>query len=358
MTGPGRAHEVTELDVAFHAVDGGDDVAAQAPAMFAIGWPAYRQWYLRDGEEARPTYAQCKRQVGRHLPELLPDFERLVDAVGGGDLEARFLSHWAPPPLFAACSLATWTNGSNLLVRNYDYPPQMCDATVLATGWGGTRVLGMSDCVLGLLDGVNEHGLSAAIAFGGRPAVGHGFGVGIVVRYVLQTAADVGEALAILGRVPVQVSYNIALVDRSGGAVIAYVAPDRPMSVSRVAVAGNRQGATEWAEHAQFCATEEREAALLAAVSDPGMTASRLVDTFLRPPVYRPVDDAPWGTLYTAVYDCDHGTVDLVWPDDRWRLRLDGFVTGRRTRRLRVAVPPAEHIPTPAIAHGRPLLIV
>jgi predicted choloylglycine hydrolase len=358
MTESGTTHQVTELEVVFAAVDGGSDVAQRAPALFDVGWPAYRRWYLRDGEEARPTYAECHRQVLQHLPELAPDYERLVEAVGGGDLAARFLSHWEPPPLFAACSLATWTNGANLLVRNYDYPPQMCDATVLATHWGGTRVLGMSDCVLGLLDGVNEHGLSAAIAFGGRPVVGPGFGVGIVVRYLLQTARDVGEALEVLGRVPVQVSYNLALVDRSGRAAIAYVAPDRPLAVAHAAVAANRQGETEWEEHARFSGTEEREAALHRAVADRGMTRSALVDTFLHRPVYRPVDDAQWGTLYTAVLDSDRACLDLVWPDDRWHLALDAFVEGRRTRRLRVLAPPPDHIPTPTVAHGRPHLIV
>jgi predicted choloylglycine hydrolase len=346
------------MDVVFHAVDGGDDVATRAPDLFDVGWPAYRRWYLRDGEEARPSYAECHRRIREHLPELLPDYERLVHAVGGGDLEARFLSHWAPPPLFAACSLATWTNGSNRLVRNYDYPPQMCDATLLVTSWGGTRVLGMSDCVLGLLDGVNEHGLSAAIAFGGRRVVGHGFGVGVVVRYVLQTAKNVGEALKILDRVPVQLSYNLALVDRSGEAAIAYISPDRPLVVSSASVAGNRQGETEWPEHARFCAAEEREEALLAAIGAPQASASGLVDAFLSQPVYRPVDDSPWGTLYTAVYDCDHPSVDLLWPDDRWRVDLGDFVPGRRERRLRVALPPAEHIAPPSVGHGRPLLIV
>jgi predicted choloylglycine hydrolase len=356
MTHP--AHEVVEVDVAFHAVDGGDDVAAMAPHLFAVGWPAYRRWYLRDGEEARASYAECRRQLRDHMPELLADYERLVESVGGGDLEARFLSHWAPPPLFAACSLATWTNGSNRLVRNYDYPPQLCDATVLATAWGGTRVLGMSDCVLGLLDGVNEHGLAAAIAFGGRQVVGPGFGVGIVVRYVLQQARDVAEGLEILGRVPVQLSYNVALVDGSGGSAIAFVSPDRPLEVSTEPVAGNRQGATEWPEHARFCAAEEREDALLAAIGGPEASAAGLVDTFLTEPVYRPVDDAPWGTLYTAVYDCDEVSVDVVWPDDRWRLDLAEFAPARRVRRLRLALPPPGHIPPPPVAQGRPLIIV
>jgi predicted choloylglycine hydrolase len=280
-----------------------------------------------------------------------------VEAVGGGDLEARFLSHWSPPPLFAACSLATWTNGSNLLVRNYDYPPALCDATMLATRWGGTAVLGMSDCVVGLLDGVNEHGLSAAIAFGGRKVVAPGFGVGLVVRYLLQVARDVPEALDVLRRVPVQLAYNVALVDRSGRSAVAYIAPDRPLAVAPGYVAGNRQGRTEWPEHASFCGTVEREEALGRAVADPGLGGAGLVRRFLEEPVYRPSSETPWGTVYTAAYDSDAAAVDLVWPDDHWRLELHAFREGRRSRHLEVAVPPTAHIPTPPVAHGRPLLI-
>lgn len=358
MPTPGPAPEVVTMDVLFHAVDGGPDIAARAPWLFAHGWHAYRTWYLRDGEEARPTYHECHGQVRQHMPELLGEYERLVEAVGGGDLEARFLSHWSPPPLFAACSLATWTNGTNLLVRNYDYPPALCDATLLATRWGGTAVMGMSDCVVGLLDGINEHGLSAAIAFGGRKVVGAGFGIGLVVRYVLQTARDVPEALQVLARVPVQLAYNVALVDRSGRSCIAFVSPDRPLAHSPVPVAGNRQGGTEWPEHARFCATEERERALAETVSRPDMGVAGLVGRFLEEPVYRPGAQTPWGTVYTAAYDCDAGTVDLLWPDDCWRLGLRGFEEGQRPRTLHAAGPPHEHIPPHPVATGRPLLIV
>lgn len=360
MTTPGEAHQVATADVVFYAVDGGADIAHRAPWLFAHGWHAYRTWYLRDGEEARPTYLECHRQLQRHMPELVGDYERLVEAVGGGDLEARFLSHWSPPPLFGACSLATWTNGSNLLVRNYDYPPSLCDATLVATRWGGTQVLGMSDCVVGLLDGVNEHGLAAAIAFGGRKVVAPGFGVGLVVRYLLQMARDVAEALAVLRRVPVQLAYNVALVDRSGASAIARVAPDREMAVAPEPFAGNRQGDTEWPEHAVFCATEEREVALAGSLARVGQSGSGLVHGFLEEPVYRRSDQTPWGTLYTAAYDCDSLTVDLVWPDGTWRQGLGPgrFEEGRRTRHLDVALPPTAHLPTPPVAHGRPLLIV
>jgi predicted choloylglycine hydrolase len=292
------------------------------------------------------------------MPEIVPTYDRLVEAVGGGDLEARFLSHWNPPPLFAACSLAAWSRDRRVLVRNYDYPPTLCDALVLRSGWTGTQVLAMSDCLLGALDGVNEHGLAVAIAFGGRRVIGSGFGIGLVVRYVLETAHDVPEALAVLERMPVHMAYNVALQDTAGRNAVAYLSPDRPMTLGVGATAANRQGETEWPEHAEFCATEDREAALDALVADPETTTSVLVQHFLEPPLYRPTALSTWGTVYTAVYDTDARSLELRWPDDDWTLSLDDFAEGSRVRAISMALPQSvEPLAPLAVALHRPLLI-
>ena len=42
-------------------------------------WPAYRGWYLKEGESARPDLETCRRELGRHMPELMPTYERLVE---------------------------------------------------------------------------------------------------------------------------------------------------------------------------------------------------------------------------------------------------------------------------------------
>lgn len=349
--------EASLCDLSFHAVEGGANPGDRVPAMFSRAWPAYRAWFLRDGEAARPSYLESRHALADHMPELLGTYDELVESVGGGDLEARFLSHWCPPPLFAACSLATWTRDAHLLFRSYDYPPTLCDRTLLRTGWNGTGVLAMSDCVWGALDGVNEHGLAAALAFGGRPVVGRGFGIGLVVRYLLQVARDVHEALAVLGRVPVQLPYNIALVDRDGGAAVAEVSPDRPLRVAPRPCAGNRQGPTEWPEHAEFCGTEPREAVLAETLADPAMTPSTLLATFLTPPLQRPLAQHAWGTVYTAVYDVDSLAVDLVWPDARWRSSLAGFHEDVLPRSGWVAAPPTRHVDAGAGPLGRPLMI-
>ena len=349
--------EVVELDVTFRAVDAGSSVVDRLPTLFEASWPAYRQWFLSQGEAARASYATGVVNIRRHMPELAGTYDRLVDAVGGGDLEARFLSHWSPPPLFRACSLATWTRDQNVLLRTYDYPPLLCDNTALASAWHGTRVLAMGDCVWGAVDGLNEHGLSVAIAFGGRPVVGPGFGIGLIVRYVLEFARDVGDALDILARVPVQLAYNVALVDRAGRGEIAQISPDRPLRLAQDKTAGNRQGSTEWPEHAAFCATVEREVALAAAVQVPDMTASALLAHFLRSPIYRDPATTTWGTVYTAAYDVAGGTLDLAWPDDIWRLSLHEFVEGSRIRRTPVAVPEPVYVEPEIVVPTGPALI-
>jgi len=242
-------------------------------------------------------------------------------------------------------------------VRNYDFPPALCDNTVIRSSWNGTGVLAMSDCVWGALDGINEHGLAVAISFGGRKVVGPGFGIGLVVRYLLEFARDVPEALAALGRIPMAMAYNVAVVDSAGAAAVAYVSPDRPMAVGPWTTAANRQGATEWPEHAEFCSTVERELALSEAVGDPAMTAASLVQAFLQRPLYRPTAESTWGTVYTSVYDADRRTMTLAWPEARWTLAMDAFVEDSVMRRTLVALPPREHAPMPVAAQERPLLI-
>ena len=59
-------------------------------ALFDATWPAYRAWYLSQGEAARPDLVTATAQLERHMPELMPTYRRLValadddDVAGGG----------------------------------------------------------------------------------------------------------------------------------------------------------------------------------------------------------------------------------------------------------------------------------
>ena len=185
--------------------------------LFAELWPAYRRWWLREGADARPTYLQCFRALRQHMPELLPLYEKLCDLAGGGDLAARFLSFYRPPPYLSGCSQAIWPGAEPVLVRNYDYDPHAFESVVLHSAWDGRRVMGTSDGLWGLVDGMNDAGLALSLTFGGRRVVGDGFGVPLI------------EAMA--RRLPVVAYASSAVPETVDGAALLLPVKD-PATVS------------------------------------------------------------------------------------------------------------------------------
>lgn len=227
-------------------------------AAFAEMWPAYRAWWLKEGESARPDLGTCRAMLDTWMPELAPTFERLVELAEGDPLAARFLSMYRPPGFVVGCSQAAFTGeGGPVLVRNYDYPASRVEGIVYRTSWTGRGVIGMSDCLWGLLYGVNDAGLAASLAFGARPAVGDGFGIPLVIRYVLEVCEDVEAACGVLRQVPVHAVQNVTLIDRAGD----------------------------------------------------------FVQAFLEEPLHRDDLASGFGTLYTAIYFPADGRAEYRWPD-------------------------------------------
>ena len=295
-------------------------------------WPAYRGWYLREGDAARAGYRECRDALARHMPELVPTYERLVELAGGGDLAARLLSLWRPPGFIVGCSQGVWTrDGSPMLVRNYDYPASRLEGIVYLTRWGERRVIGMSDCLWGLLDGVNDAGLAVSLTFGGRPDVGEGFAISLVMRYLLETCDTVEQAQAALERVPVHAPQNLTLVDRTGAYVTAYVGPGRPVRFVDTPATTNHQGVVEWPEYAEAIRSVEREQCVLELLDED---RERFEDAFLEPPLHSTAHERGFGTLYTAAYEPARGVVRYRWPGLTWEQSFERFAPGSRTVKL------------------------
>ncbi len=303
-------------------------------AVFEERWPHYREWFLREGEEARPSYAESARMLREHMPELMGSYEWVVELAGGGDLAARMLSLYKPPPYLAACSQGVWTrDGAPLLVRNYDYAPSRFEGVAWSTNLL-KRVIGMSDCLWGLLDGMNEDGLAVSLTFGGRRVLGDGFGIPLVVRYLLETCDDVASARESLARLPYALAYNLTVVDRAGEVLTAYLSPDREPIFRNVPAATNHQGIVDWPEQARATRTIERERCILDLLERPETTAVSFEEAFLRSPLFSTAYDSGFGTLYTAAYRPPEGVVDYRWPSFSWRLGFDEFVEGEHTEAL------------------------
>lgn len=301
-------------------------------AHFERLWPAYREWFLMEGAERRPSLGETVRALRLHMPELLPLHGRLASLAGGAEGPARFLGLWCPAPFLSNCSQAALGGREPALVRNYDYRPDLCEGAVMLTAWGGRRVMAVSDCTWGVLDGMNAEGLAVSLSFGGRRVLGEGFGIPVVLRYLLQAHTRTADAVAALRRIPVHMAYNVTLVDAAGEAATVFVSPDRPAVVRAEAVAANHQEAVEWPEHAAATETLEREALLREALAAPGADASTLRAAMLRPPLYATAFDRGWGTLYTAVWRPRDGSLEMAWPGGSWSLGFSDF--GEREREV------------------------
>lgn len=273
----------------------------------------YRDWFLREGDAARPSYAVSRRALTTHMPELMPTYDALVTLAGGADSTARMLSLWCPTPYLTACSQAVWRGPSPLLVRNYDYDPHIWDCVQLLSSWTGRKVLGMLDSLWGVLDGINDDGLAVSLSFGGRQVVGEGFGMPLILRYVLETCSTTKEAVAALVRIPSHMSYNITVLDAQGRFNTVFIAPDRAPAVTNRALATNHQRVVEWEAYAHATASLDRERFLRARLASGGEGAERFISRFLEAPLHQTTFRHGWGTLYTAVYEPQVRGMALHW---------------------------------------------
>lgn len=301
-------------------------------ALFDKNWPDYKAWFLSKRSPADGiSVTVSEKKLRQFMPELLPTYERLVELAGGGDLAARVLSFYRPPAYLISCSQAVWSGPEGAcLVRNYDLDPGLNEGVILHSRWNGRRVIATNECLWGVADGINEDGLALSLAFGGRRVVGDGFGIPVILRYILEFCETVAEAAEVLRRVPCHMAYNVTVLDRYGDHATVFVAPDRPTKVTRKPVATNHQGSIEWPEQARFSRTVERERLLNERLADKQIDEAEFIASFLCPPIFSHNYRNGFGTLYTAVYRPDRGVAEFRWLDGDWIQSFERFEEGRR----------------------------
>lgn len=296
---------------------------AQWKGLLDATWPAYRAWYLSEGETRRPKINVCADMLAKHMPELVPTWKKMVELGGGDELVARFLTGWDLPQFAPGCSQAVLTGERPILVRNYDYNADLWERVVLSTQFSDHKVIGTSDCLWGLLDGMNDAGLMVSLAFGGRPGSGEGFAVPMVVRYVLETCATVQQAKDKLDGIPMAMAYNLTIADAHGETITAYVAPDAAPEYRPLPAATNHRGQTpEYPDHARQLRSVERHELLLQSI-DEGIDREELADSFMAEPLRAENFTGGFGTLYTAIYRPDQKSVEYRWPDSAFIRTFD-----------------------------------
>ncbi len=299
-------------------------------ALYDRHWMAYREWFLSAGDDRRPSYLESYRSLRQYMPELLPLYERLCELADGSDVAARFLSMYKPPPYLSGCSQAVWSEDEHFLIRNYDYSPALLEGTLLHTQWLGRKVIATSDCLWGVVDGINDAGLVVSLTFGGSKVVGDGFGIPIVLRYILEICSDVQDALVALKTIPVHMAYNVTILDKRGQFRTVFLSPDRKPVVRQIPATTNHQKQVEWPQHATATASVERERLLFECLANSWETPQSFTLRFLQPPLFSHQYARGFGTLYTAIYRPLDGSMQLIWPQQGMTKYLQHFVEETR----------------------------
>lgn len=280
--------------------------------IFHKSWPFYKEWFLMEGASARPGYLTSSSELEKFMPELMPIYHQLCSLAGGDDLSARYLSMYCPPPYLAACSQLVWIVNEPVLIRNYDYNPALFEGAMLRTNWL-QPVIGMSDCNWGLLDGINASGLAISLAFGGKRSRGVGFGIPIIIRYLLETCHSVQDAREKLKYLPVHMAYNITMVDKQKDFSTVYVGPNQTPLITQDMAATNHQQVVEWENYALMTSSQERIDTLVAKMNVPNQSEDNLLNAFGVPPLYVYKPEKSFVTLYTAVYRPWSTSMKVYW---------------------------------------------
>ena len=288
-------------------------------------WPAYKRWFLRYGEADRPTYLESLNALKRYMPKLLPIYDVMVDLAGGGDHAARFLSQYCPPPLFRGCSQAVYLADEAVMVRSYDYSPYVFDGLLMQSKFGERQVIAMMDCMSGVLDGINSDGLAVSMSFGGREEFGEGFGVSILLRYLLEFAGNVSEACDLIKTIPVQGAYNIMLLDRESKFETIALSVNRDPEFLGTNISTNHQSDSHWPIYEEKVQTHERFQYLSQMTQAGQHSAQTFTREFLAPPLYHTQFAKGFGTLYDAAFYPQKGSCEYFWPQKSWAFDFNSF---------------------------------
>ncbi|WP_106768850.1 C45 family autoproteolytic acyltransferase/hydolase [Paenibacillus faecalis] len=161
----------------------------------------------------------------KFIPSMLDELHGLADALNWSieDSLTEFGGYYVDYEQ-SGCSILT---GSKYLIRNYDSHPGYYEGryTIYNPTDAGYAVIGPSMQITGRTDGMNEKGLVMGYNFINRIDSGNGFVCNMIGRIILETCANVGEAISLLKEIPHRTSFSYVLLDPSGETFVVEASP-------------------------------------------------------------------------------------------------------------------------------------
>lgn len=183
-----------------------------------------KQWKIR-----RPRFTidqnEAKNAITRVAPGVWDELEGIGEALEWNmDAVLQDFGGYRLEYVRSGCSILT---ENDYMIRNYDYHPKTYEGryTFFQPSDQGYAIIGPSQRITGRMDGMNEKGLTIGYNFMHRKKPGDGFICNMIGRLVLETCADVGEAISLLKEIPHRHSFSYILLDRDEETFVVEATP-------------------------------------------------------------------------------------------------------------------------------------
>ncbi|WP_407268581.1 C45 family autoproteolytic acyltransferase/hydolase [Radiobacillus sp. PE A8.2] len=163
--------------------------------------------------------------LAKFIPGMLDELEGLADALNWKMKDAlREFGGYYIDYDRSGCSILT---GTPFMIRNYDSHPGAYEGryVLYQPTDSGYATIGPSMQITGRIDGMNEKGLAMGYNFINRVGSGDGFICNIIGRMILETCANVEEAIMLLKEIPHRTSFSYVLLDPNGETYVVEASP-------------------------------------------------------------------------------------------------------------------------------------
>ena len=161
----------------------------------------------------------------RFFPSMLDELQGLADALNWTMEDAlREFGGYYVEYEKSGCSILT---GWEFIIRNYDSHPGYYEGRymIYQPSDVGYATIGPSMQITGRTDGMNEKGLAMGYNFINRVGSENGFVCNMIGRIILETCANVEEAITLLKEIPHRTSFSYVLIDPSGETFVVEASP-------------------------------------------------------------------------------------------------------------------------------------
>ncbi|MEK5040375.1 C45 family peptidase [Sporosarcina sp. FSL K6-3457] len=184
-----------------------------------------KQWAAKRKRHFTINAQEAIQLFSKFLPSMLDELQGLADALNWTMEDAlREFGGYYVEYEKSGCSILT---GSDFIIRNYDSHPGYYEGryVIYQPTDAGYATIGPSMQITGRTDGMNEKGLAMGYNFINRRGSDDGFVCNMIGRIILETCANVEEAIILLKEIPHRTSFSYVLIDPTGETFVVEASP-------------------------------------------------------------------------------------------------------------------------------------